>query len=579
MGERRRSLDALADLLLPRPGLGPEYDDTDYPVLDALDGFADGPSVERFHALAAGELRAPLRDLRAAILGAFYARPEEAAAIGYPLPPPPPATPKTIPVQPARGRIEADVCVVGSGAGGSVIAAELQARGREVVLLEAGAYRNEADFHQVEARAPSELYLRGGLFHAEGRTIGILAGRTLGGGTVVNSMVCLRPPESVRAEWAGAGLEGVDGEAFDAHLDAVWERLSVGREATQPNAVNRLLAETLGALGHSWRLLPRNASADDDPRFCGWCNLGCQRGCKQSTLKTYLQDAADAGARVVVDCDVRRIVLRDGRAAGVEADGLAVDAPAVVVACGGIESPALLLRSGIGGPAVGRNLALHPAFFVTGVHDERLDGWSGQFQAVATDDFPGFIVECVGTSPALWAGASPLVDADRHRARMLDLPNVAAWHALVRDHGSGTVELDAAGRSVVRWTLDDPVDRENAARAHVELAKLHHAAGAREIYTFHWDDVSWRRGEDFDAFVDALARAPMGHVALSAHQMGTCRLGADPRTSVADPRGELHDTRGVWIGDASGLPSPTGVNPMIAIMALARRTAFAILDD
>jgi choline dehydrogenase-like flavoprotein len=264
---------------------------------------------------------------------------------------------------------------------------------------------------------------------------------------------------------------------------------------------------------------------------------------------------------------------------GVEADGLVVEAPTVVVAAGGIESPALLLRSGIGGPTVGRNLTLHPAFFVTGVHDEPLDGWSGQFQAVATDDFDGFIVECVGTSPALWASASPLVDSARHRARMVDLPNVAAWHALIRDHGSGSVELGADGRTVVRWSLDHPADRENAARAHVELAKLHHAAGAREIYTFHWDDVSWRRGGDFEAFVRALERAPHGHVALSAHQMGTCRLGVDPETSVADGRGELHDTRGVWIGDASAFPSPSGVNPMITIMALARRTAFAILGE
>ena len=189
------------------------------------------------------------------------------------------------------------------------------------------------------------------------------------------------------------------------------------------------------------------------------------------------------------------------------------------------------------------------------------------------------MVECVGTSPALWASASPLVDARRHRERMLDLPNVAAWHALIRDHGSGSVEVDASGRAVTRWKLDDPIDRANAARAHVELAKLHHAAGAREIYTFHWDDVSWRRGEDFDVFLTRLERALHDHVALSAHQMGTCRLGTDPATSVADARGELHDTRGVWIGDASAFPTPSGVNPMIAVMALARRAAHAIAGE
>jgi choline dehydrogenase-like flavoprotein len=282
-----------------------------------------------------------------------------------------------------------------------------------------------------------------------------------------------------------------------------------------------------------------------------------------------------------VGCTARRVLVRGGRAAGVEASvgggSLTVEAPTVVVAAGGIESPALLLRSGIGGPAVGRNLALHPTFFVTGVHDEPVDGWSGQFQAVVAHDFEGFLVKSVGTSPALWASASPLVDAQRHRARMEDLRHVAAWHALVSDRGSGSVELGPDGRAVVRWGLDDPADRRTAARAHLELARLHHAAGAREIYTFHWEDVSWRRGEDFDAFLAALERAPHGQAALSAHQMGSCRLGRNPATSVADGRGELHDTRGVWIGDASAFPGPSGVNPMITVMALARRTAFAIL--
>src|SRR6266545_337960 len=223
-------------MLLPRTGLGPSYD-FEVPALDVLAerGFADADGETRlsiFRDLASGELRQPLRELRSAVLAGFYARPDEASAIGYPLPPPPPATPKTIPVERPTGRIEADVCVVGSGAGGSVIAAELQQRGLQTVVLEAGGYRNESDFHQLEARAPAELYLHGGLFYAEGGTIGILGGATLGGGTVINSMVCLRPPDALRREWAALGLAGVDDESFDAHVDAVWSRLSAGTEAT-----------------------------------------------------------------------------------------------------------------------------------------------------------------------------------------------------------------------------------------------------------------------------------------------------------------------------------------------------------
>src|SRR5439155_24740423 len=135
-------------------------------------------------------------------------------------------------------------------------------------------------------------------------------------------------------------------------------------------------------LGH--QRIPRNAELRDDPQYCGYCNAGCQQGCKRSVMKTYLQDAADAGARFLVECTAERVVTRDGRAAGVEArvgeTRVVVEAPTVVVACGGIESPALLLRSGIGGPAVGKNLRVHPTYMITGVYDEPFEALNGQLR-------------------------------------------------------------------------------------------------------------------------------------------------------------------------------------------------------
>jgi choline dehydrogenase-like flavoprotein len=138
------------------------------------------------------------------------------------------------------------------------------------------------------------------------------------------------------------------------------------------------------------------------------------------------------------------------------------------------------------------------------------------------------------------------------------------------------VLLGGDGEPAVHWQLDDPVDRQLAARLHVELARLHHARGAEEILTFHWDDHSWRRGDDFEAYVARLEGASYERTAYSAHQMGSCRMGSDPATSVADGDGELHDVKGVWIGDASALPTAPGVNPMLTVMAVARRTAHAI---
>jgi choline dehydrogenase-like flavoprotein len=535
-----------------------------------------------------GATRQLLRELKGAVMGLVYALPENPnwPALGYPGPvTEPPQAPKTIRVESMSGpsaTLRAEVCVVGSGAGGSVIAAELQQAGRSVIVLERAAYRNEADFKQLELVGAQELFLRGGLFFSDTGSMGLLAGATLGGGTVINSMVCLRPPERILAEWNRMGLEL---DEFDDHLDAVSERINVNTEATRPNRVNEMMLEALAARGLSGEILARNASLDDDPRYCGYCNAGCQQGCKQSTLRTYLQDAADAGTRFVVDCAVDRVLVRDGRAAGVAArfgeTELTVEAPVVVVAAGGLETPALLLRSGIGGPAVGKHLRLHPTYFVTGLYDEEIRSWDGQFQATVSFAFAeavqgsGFLVESVNLSLPFFASSMAFTGGAVHKQRMLDLRHAATWHAVSHDTGSGEVVLDDAGEPVVRWGLDNPIDRAVAARAHVELARLHRARGAREIFTFHWDDPAWRAGEDFDAYIARLEAAPYEGLAYSAHQMGSCRLGSDPAISVAGPWGELHDVSGVWIGDASALPTAPGVNPMLTIMALARRTAHA----
>ena len=172
---------------------------------------------------------------------------------------------------------------------------------------------------------------------------------------------------------------------------------------------------------------------DDDPRFCGYCNAGCQQGCKRSTLKTYLEDAAAHDGRFVVGAYVERVLVEHGRTRGVEAvvdgpDGatqLTVDAPTVVVAAGGIESPALLLRSGIGGPAVGKHLTVHPAWLVTGVYDEPVEAWSGQIQSAVSFDLTtcesgvGFLVESLTLSLPTWASQSSFTSARAHREQLL----------------------------------------------------------------------------------------------------------------------------------------------------------------
>jgi choline dehydrogenase-like flavoprotein len=577
-------------------------------ALTALDvaGWAEAPPARR-EAILRERLEEPrLREVAGMVLALFYASSGEKgwnpnwSAIGYPgpcsAPPAPELAPKTIAVATVTGEratLTADVCVVGSGAGGSVVAAELQAAGRSVVVIERGLYRNESDFRQLEDVGARELFLRGGMFFSVDGSLGLLAGSTLGGGTVVNSMVCLAPPEHVLSDWAATGLDGVNGQEFYDHIEAVSARLEVNTAATVQNRTSRLIANAIEELGLSWQTIPRNAAARDDPRFCGYCHYGCQHGFKRSTLKTYLQDAADTGSRFVVGCTAERILVRDGRAAGVAArvvgphgssTALEVKAPTVVVAAGGIESPALLLRSGLGGPAAGRHLRVHPTYFVGGIYDEPVRGWEGQVQSVVSLDRTravggvGYLVECTTLSPGMWAVLSPWTGGEDHKRRMLALEHTAPWHAVCHDHGSGRVTLDTAGAATVHWSLRDPVDRALASLGHVELAQMHRLAGAREIVTSHTRGPRWREGEDFDSFLSEIGSERADTRAFSAHQMGSCRMGRDPASSVADTRGELHDVDGVWIGDASAFPTAPGVNPMITVMALARRTARRMLE-
>jgi acyl-CoA reductase-like NAD-dependent aldehyde dehydrogenase/choline dehydrogenase-like flavoprotein len=526
-------------------------------------------------------------------------------AIGYPGPrSAPPDVPKPLRIRrPASAEqvIEADVCVIGSGAGGGVVAGELAGAGKQVCVVEAGGYYNESDFDQLELPAYQRLYLNSGPFPTADGQVSIVAGATLGGGTVINWTNCLRTHPWVRAEWArDFGLEGLDGPEFDRHLDAVLARMGASDACSDLNPVHQRLREGCERLGYDFRPTVRNADRDSyDPSSAGYMGFGDQSGSKLSTQKTYLSDAQDQGADLVANCRCERILVEGGHAAGVEARWIdpeqagangagarvLVRAPVVVVAGGSIESPALLLRSGIGGPAVGDYLRLHPTGALTGVYADDQGWWWGPPQSAISHQFAdledgyGFLVESAQSTTGLFAAASPWLSGRDHKERMLAWRQCAPFINLTRDHGHGRVTVDGAGNAVVHYLLTDDLDVRNFRRGVAELIRLHDAAGAEQIISGGRKAPIWERGDDLDVFIDAVTThslAPREYAVFTAHQMGSCRMGADPATSVADPWGQLHDTRGVWIGDASAFPTASGVNPMLTIMALARRTAGAI---
>lgn len=522
------------------------------------------------------------------------------AALGYPGPlSPPPDVPKPIrPVVPEGDAIEleADVAIVGSGSGGGVIAGVLAQQGLKVAVLEAGPYVNESDFLMMELPAFQTSYWRGGPQASADLNFSLLSGACLGGGSTINWTNCLRPTERVRREWADAGLSDVAMD-FDEHLDAVAERMSIIGSCSDLNPLFERIRDASERLGWHTEVTKRNVDPSRyDPENAGYVGFGDQSGSKQSTLVTYLQDAYDAGASILVDTTVDRVLVEDGRAAGVvgawtdRATGrtaaVTVRAPRVVVAAGSLESPAVLLRSGIGGPAVGKNLHLHPTTGALAIFGEDVKGWWGAPHTLLVDHFEremefGFRLEGVNYMPGTLGQAVPFHSGEQHKAFMEQLKTGGGYLARIRDHGSGEVFLDAEGQAQILYSLTDEIDVASMRKAIDSLVRLFVEAGATEIQPLG-KQPAWRHGDDLEHYLDRLSRIPLGFggVALfSAHQMGSCRMGTDAATSVADPQGQLHDTPGVWIGDASAFPTASGTNPMQSVLALAHRTAGFIAAD
>jgi choline dehydrogenase-like flavoprotein len=587
------------------------------PLFDLLaaTGFTRLPAPARAAELkvlakANAEIDEGLEDLRKLALMLHYAVPDASGSnpawpiFGYPGPPE--VAPlegeglTTLDVAPAEAPLvlEADVVVVGSGAGGGVVAGELAGAGLDVVVLEMGEGAQESSFPRYELEAMTRLYWRGGYTaRTEDRNVTLMAGATLGGGTTVNWTNCVQPPDRVRKSWAGDhGLAGLDTTAFDEHLDAVAERIGAVEDCSDYNGPNDALRRGAEAHGWSWKTARRNTDvASYDPVTAGHMGYGDPTGSKQGTLRTYLRDAVRDGARILTRCRADRILVEGGRATGVaatltHADGrttaVTVRARTVVVAGGALETPALLLRSAIGGPAVGRHFRLHPVTALIGMYPEEQRSWWGPPQSVIVDEFSdategyGFLLECPHYGAGLSAGSLPWRSGREHKVLIGRLRHASTFIGLVRDRGEGRITIDDGGEAVVHYPLIDTVDRVNLQRTLGVMARAHAAAGARAILDLHPKQPFWRRGRDLDGWIDEIAELPMGsggRPLFSAHQMGSARMGTDPTRSVADPEGQLHDTPGVWIGDTSAFPTAVGSNPMLTCMALARRTAHAIV--
>jgi choline dehydrogenase-like flavoprotein len=494
----------------------------------------------------------------------------------------------------AATRLDADVCVIGSGAGGSVVAALLAQRAHGVLLIEGGPYRDSADFTGDEYDTVRQVSVGKGLYATEDNAFGLLAGMGLGGTTVLNWCTSLEPPADVLEEWEREhGIDGLIGPEFRAVLDLVKARVNVNTSQSRHNANNQVLVDGAATLGYQVETLPRNVDGCGDCSECGPCVYGCPRGAKRNALATWVRDAAEAGARIVVHCTAERILARGGVVTGVEASALdpltgqrhrvEIRCGAVVVSGGTVFSPTLLLRSGLGNHMVGRGVRLHPVTAALGVYDRPIEIWSGAAQTAMCSTFArvagrhGFWIEAAPAHPGLAAMAVPWRSRREYAQLMSHLRRTAALIVLVRDRGSGMVRVTREGAPVVRYQLH-PQDRQMLVRGLEEMAKIHLAAGAQEVYSLHTRPIYARRdepdaAEKFSRAVQAEGILPNAVTLFSAHLMGGLPMGADSRAAAVDPSGRVYGVRNLYAADASVFPSAPAVNPQITIMALAYRIA------
>jgi choline dehydrogenase-like flavoprotein len=458
-----------------------------------------------------------------------------------------------------------DVAVVGSGAGGGLIAGELAQSGRRVVLFEAGPHRTAADFTRWEAKATHEIWwpFRQALIdEGAGGAIGIIAGRCVGGTTTINTKVALRAHERDFAKWRDAGGMQIGPDDLAPNYERVERTLGV-RVRDDWQTCIRTLEPGFKAMGAE--LEPVHAYTDHNCMRCGSCLQGCPTNAGKSSMTTWIHPAwAEGKLDLRPESPVEKVLI-DDRGDGPEATGVqyvgpdgqsaTVEADVVVVAGGTLNSPQLLIRSGVENAQIGRNVGWHPVRLVHGLFDEPQDAFSvypisshcmahqhdedGGFviEAATVQDPIGFAVTLEDENGPMWG--EPLVEATR------DYRYYTGVLAMVNDenHGTVVVQEDGSERFDAHFEPSEQKRLDDSLQFSRDVLE---AAGAKRVL---WSGIS------------------------STHVQGSCRMGTDPGASVVDEHGESHDVKRLFVGDASVIPRTLSVNPSLTIMALADRLA------
>jgi choline dehydrogenase-like flavoprotein len=482
--------------------------------------------------------------------------------------------------------LSADTVVVGSGAGGAVVATERALRSERVVVLEEGPSVSAALLGSMRPSESLRHVWRDGAFTLaigvrDSPSINVTMGRCIGGSSVLTGAVCFRTPDHVLDHWTSVlKLRDYTERGMDRYFERVEKAIHVEEvPAEMRSRSTQLFALGARRTGLEMQPMRRNTRGCNG---CGRCNFGCPHQAKMSVDLSYLPRAMAAGAEVWSHCLVQRVLRKGDRAVGVEGrtlgpDGrpsrrLVVHARRVVLAAGAWHTPLLLRSSGLGRPElVGHRMTLHPGFRVLARFDSPVQGWQGALQSGWVDDLEpqGITLLSLFVPPGVLGSTMPGVGPE-HTSNARHIGHLAMFGGILHDEGGGSL-YRTPGREPLALYRMAPRDRARIPTLIRALARSFFAAGAREVFL----PVLGLRGVDADAFARLdLERIPMNRIeCASQHPLGSAQMGAFPEHSVVDPDGKLWGMDSLYIADGSIVPTSLGVNPQLSIMAIATRIA------
>ncbi|MAY01046.1 MAG: GMC family oxidoreductase [Oceanospirillaceae bacterium] len=496
--------------------------------------------------------------------------------------------------------IEADVVIIGTGAGGGTSAEILSNAGLKVLMLEEGPLKSTNDFRMDEREAYHDLYQESAGRMSKDGSMSILQGRCVGGTTVINWTSCFRTPEPTLDYWAREfKVEGFSADDMAPWFEKMEQRLNVAPWQVPPNENNSVLAKGCTQLGIDWHLIPRNVAGCWN---LGYCGTGCPTNAKQSMLVSTIPAALDNQSQLIYSARAERLIIEGNKVLGVDVTALdrhyqpsgkrlVVKASHIIMACGAINGPALLLRSDAPDPQqrIGKRTFFHPTTFCFAEFEEQIDPYYGAPQSVYVDHFQwqevngrvGYKLEVPPLQPGL-TSVLLLGHGHQHFTDIQKLPNLQATIALLRDgfhpHSQGaSIELSDDGSPIIDHEINDYL-WDGVLRSWLTMAEIQFAAGAKAVRPSHVDAPWYQSWEEAQAAIPQLAFRSNAFTAGSAHCMGGLAMGEDKSRCLVNSQGKYHYLDNLYVFDGSVFPSSIGANPQLSIYGLACKQATELLE-